>query len=197
MIFINIGDRLYLNYIYAFLLLSMILVFSFAIEVNLSILILNKESRESGGDFSASLRTSRNLFNPHQTYMYINKLIEASLLPRFEVCIWAYIKIVNQRWKQTDSPVKKKFRAQQPVKKVMLTFFSFLKGPITIEILEKSASINYASYCPPPMKIHLIKSLIPLYLVDCFAYENLVAMHSAPPPHESKPFNFFVRVHVD
>ena len=43
--------------------------------------------------------------------------------------------------------MKKKFLAQQSVKKVMLTVFWDIKESITIDILEKGATINSASYC--------------------------------------------------
>ena len=46
-------------------------------------------------------------------------------------------------WKHIDSPVKNKFWVQQSVKKVMLTVFWNMKGPIT---LEKGATVNSASY---------------------------------------------------
>ena len=49
--------------------------------------------------------------------------------------------------KHTDFFGKKKFRAQQSVKKVMLTVFWDMKGPITIDFLEKGATVNNASYC--------------------------------------------------
>ena len=42
-------------------------------------------------------------------------------------------------WKHTDSPVKKKFRVQQSVKKVMLRL-------ITVDFHEKRATENFASY---------------------------------------------------
>ena len=49
-------------------------------------------------------------------------------------------------WKHTDSPVKNKFCTQQSVKKVMLTVFWYMKGPITIDFLEKCATVNNATY---------------------------------------------------
>ena len=39
-------------------------------------------------------------------------------------------------WKNTDSPVKKKFGAQLSLKKVILTVFWDMKGPITIDFLK-------------------------------------------------------------
>ena len=38
--------------------------------------------------------------------------------------------------KDTDSPVKKKFRAQQSVKKIMMAVFWDMKGPVIIDFLE-------------------------------------------------------------
>ena len=53
----------------------------------------------------------------------------------------------TMKWKQTDSLVKKKFQAQGSVKKIMLIVFWDMKGSISIELLEKDATINIASYC--------------------------------------------------
>ena len=49
--------------------------------------------------------------------------------------------------KLTDSPVKKKFQVQLLIKKVMLTDFWDIKGLITIDFLEKGATVKSASYC--------------------------------------------------
>ena len=57
------------------------------------------------------------------------------------------IKKKSIEWKCTDSQVKKKFREQYSVKKVMLTVFWDMKGLITIDFLEKVATVNNASYC--------------------------------------------------
>ena len=46
------------------------------------------------------------------------------------------------KWKQTNSPVKKKFWVHQSVKKVMLTAFWNMKELITIDFLEKSETVN-------------------------------------------------------
>ena len=48
-------------------------------------------------------------------------------------------------WKHIDFPVNKKFQAQHSVKKMMLTVFWDIKGPITIIFLKKGATINRAS----------------------------------------------------
>ena len=50
------------------------------------------------------------------------------------------------KWKHTDSPVKKKFRARRSVKNVMCIVFRNMKGPITINFLEKGPTVNSASY---------------------------------------------------
>ena len=47
--------------------------------------------------------------------------------------------------KYTNSPVKKKFPAQQLIKKVMQTVFWDMKGTITIDFLEKDATANNTS----------------------------------------------------
>ena len=49
-------------------------------------------------------------------------------------------------WKHTDSWVKKTFWAQHSVKKVILKVFLSMKGPITIDFLEKRIIVNNASY---------------------------------------------------
>ena len=40
-------------------------------------------------------------------------------------------------WKNTDSLVRKNFLAEKSLKKVMLALFRDMKGPITIDFLEK------------------------------------------------------------
>ena len=45
------------------------------------------------------------------------------------------------------SPVNKKSRMQQSVKKVMLTVCWDMKVPITINFREKGTTVNSASYC--------------------------------------------------
>ena len=47
----------------------------------------------------------------------------------------------------TDSSVKKKFWAQQSVKKVMLTVFWNIKGPYATDFFEKGTTVNSAYYC--------------------------------------------------
>ena len=54
---------------------------------------------------------------------------------------------MSMEWKHTDTLVKKKFWVQQSVKKVMLTVFLDMKGPIIIDFLEKGAVVKSASYC--------------------------------------------------
>ena len=48
--------------------------------------------------------------------------------------------------KHIDSPVKKTFWVLQSVK-VILTVFWDMKGPMTIDFIEKGATVNNASYC--------------------------------------------------
>ena len=55
--------------------------------------------------------------------------------------------------KQTDSPVNEKFRVQQSVKKVMLIVFKDMKGPITIDFLEKVATVKQYFWSPIPNAI--------------------------------------------
>ena len=50
----------------------------------------------------------------------------------------------SMEWKHTDFLVKKKFQAQQSVKKIMLTVSWGMKGPITIGFFEKGATVNSA-----------------------------------------------------
>ena len=53
--------------------------------------------------------------------------------------------------KHTDSPIKQKFWVQQLVK-VMLTLFWNMKGSLTMDFLEKDATLSSAF----DLKIHLI-----------------------------------------
>ena len=53
----------------------------------------------------------------------------------------------RQEWKDTDSPVKKKFRAQLSVKTIIMTIFWDMKELITIALLEKCRTKS-ASCCP-------------------------------------------------
>ena len=48
----------------------------------------------------------------------------------------------SMQWNHTASPVKKKFRAQRGVKKVMLTVFRGVKGLLTISFLVKGTTVN-------------------------------------------------------
>ena len=45
-------------------------------------------------------------------------------------------------YKNPDFSLKKQFRMQQSIKKVMLTFLRDVKGPKTIDFLEKGSTIN-------------------------------------------------------
>ena len=52
-------------------------------------------------------------------------------------------------WKHTDFLEKKKFQGQQSVKKVTLMVLWNMKRLITIDSLEKEATVNNASYYQP------------------------------------------------
>ena len=58
-----------------------------------------------------------------------------------------YKPVKKTEWKYTDTPGKKKFQVQQSLKKVMLTVFWYMKGPIDIDFLEKGATVKSISYC--------------------------------------------------
>ena len=47
--------------------------------------------------------------------------------------------------------LRKKFLVQLSVKKIMLTVFWDMKGPITIDILEKGAIVSSTSYYQNPL----------------------------------------------
>ena len=64
--------------------------------------------------------------------------------------------------KKTESLVKKRFRAQRSVKKVMLNVFRSMKGSITIDFLEKGSTINSTSKFL--VKIHFIDRMILIYI---------------------------------
>ena len=53
----------------------------------------------------------------------------------------------SMEWKHVGSPVKKKFKSQRSTRKVMLTVFWDMQGPITISFLEKGSFVNSANYC--------------------------------------------------
>ncbi|BFZ13665.1 hypothetical protein BsWGS_16704 [Bradybaena similaris] len=53
----------------------------------------------------------------------------------------------SMEWKHVGSPVKKKFKSQRSTRKVMLTVFWDMQGPITISFLEKGGTVNSANYC--------------------------------------------------
>ena len=53
----------------------------------------------------------------------------------------------TMKWKHTDYPLKKRFQTQRGAKKVMLTVFCNMKGPMTIDFVEKGATLNSASHC--------------------------------------------------
>ena len=46
-----------------------------------------------------------------------------------------------------SSPVKKKFKSQKSLRKVMLTVFWDRNGPITISFLERGNTVNSENYC--------------------------------------------------
>ena len=49
-------------------------------------------------------------------------------------------------WKHVGSPVKK-FKSQRSTRKVTLSVFWDMQGPITILFLEKGSTVNSANYC--------------------------------------------------
>ena len=53
----------------------------------------------------------------------------------------------SMEWKHVSSPVKKKFKSQKSLRKVMLTVFWDRNGPITISVLERGNTVNSENYC--------------------------------------------------
>ena len=53
----------------------------------------------------------------------------------------------SMEWKHVSSPVKKKFKSQKSLRKVMLTVFWDRNGPITISFLERGNTVNSENYC--------------------------------------------------
>ena len=47
------------------------------------------------------------------------------------------LKSQSKEWKHVASPAKEKFLVQRSIKKIILTFFLFMKWYITIDFLEK------------------------------------------------------------
>ncbi|XP_067929080.1 histone-lysine N-methyltransferase SETMAR-like [Watersipora subatra] len=62
------------------------------------------------------------------------------------------------RWKHPSSCVTKRFRAQRSVKKVMLTVFWDVRGPITISFLEQGTTVNSENYCQLLQQVKDIKN---------------------------------------
>ena len=58
---------------------------------------------------------------------------------------WTWVCHYEPKLKHTNSPAKKKFRAQQSMKKVMQTVFLDMKGPIATDFFEKGAVAHSAS----------------------------------------------------
>ena len=77
---------------------------------------------------------------------------------------FATIEIVHGMETHWLSLVKKKFLAQSSVKKVILTFFWVIEGPMTIDLLEKDASVNNTFYC------QLCRQYLPYLLNDPYIY---------------------------
>ena len=59
---------------------------------------------------------------------------------------WAKHEFATMSLCRKDIPLKKKLRAQHLVNNVTLTVFLDMKGPITIDFLEKGATVNSSSY---------------------------------------------------
>lgn len=53
----------------------------------------------------------------------------------------------SMEWKHVQSPTKKKFKSQRAVGKVMLTVFWDMKGPVTIDFLQRGTTVNAENYC--------------------------------------------------
>jgi histone-lysine N-methyltransferase SETMAR len=50
-------------------------------------------------------------------------------------------------WKRVTSSVKKKFKSQRATRKVMLTVFWDMQGPITLDFKSQGTTVNSANYC--------------------------------------------------
>ena len=64
--------------------------------------------------------------------------------------VWHYepeSKWQSMEWKHVGSLVKKKFKSQQSTRKVILTVFWDMQGPITISFLQKESFVNSVNYC--------------------------------------------------
>ena len=73
---------------------------------------------------------------------------------------------ICMEWKCTDSPVKKTFWAQQSVKKLMLTVYWDMKGPISNDFFEKTMLPFVNSWD----KIYLIYWMTLVHLKNLFFY---------------------------
>jgi len=53
----------------------------------------------------------------------------------------------SMEWRHPSSPVQKKFKRQPSAKKVMLTLFRDMHGPILVHIQAHGQTVNSANYC--------------------------------------------------
>jgi hypothetical protein len=52
----------------------------------------------------------------------------------------------SMEWKHPSSPVRKKFKQQPSCKKLMLTFFWHMRGPILVKFQAHDETVNSAKY---------------------------------------------------
>ena len=90
------------------------------------------------------------------------------LTKRLNICLplWAWVK-KTIHGVETYSLIMKKFQLPQSVKKVMLTVFWEMKGPATIDFLQKGITVNSTSNCELLSQIHFIYWMTLLYIYVC------------------------------
>ena len=93
--------------------------------------------------------------NPCEIYRTMCNINAQVCFSKKNLYKWAKHRIVTTSWSKKDSYgggnmdslIKKKFQAQQSVKKVMLTVFWNMNRPITTDLFEKAGIVNGAFYC--------------------------------------------------
>ena len=99
------------------------------------------------------------------------------------------LKRQSTKWKQINSPVKKKFWVQWSLKEVMRIVFWGMKELITIDFHENRATVNTASYCQPFGQIHLIEW--PLFIYIYISKKKFVGSKREKKVNISKYLYFF------
>ena len=77
-------------------------------------------------------------------------------------------------WKHPQSPVRKKFRTAPSVHKVMLTAFWDCRGPLVLDFMPQSATINADRYCST---LSLLRAAIRKKHRRILDVDNVILLH--------------------